>query len=287
MEELIKMLIDDGVIRVAIAGVGSGSGAAGGPAGAADADRRAPGAPGRLPSTERETLQRAAVVGRVFWDDAVAQLQEAGDGTETRLGTLQHKELIYQRPGSTFAGTREYLFKHALLRDVTYESVLLRHRRAYHAAVAAWLEERSGERAGELAGLIADHYERAGAAEPAGTWYARAGRQAQATFAAETAIAYYQKALARLPVDGVYTAARLAAYEGLGDMLQQQARADEAVAVYQAMEAAPPPRATARRRPAPGTGCRACSKARAIRWARSRPPTKPRGWPARPAPLWN
>ena len=47
---------------------------------------------------------------------------------------------------ATFSGTTEYMFNHALLRDVTYASLLKRLRRAYHAQVADWLCERSGER---------------------------------------------------------------------------------------------------------------------------------------------
>src|SRR5205823_1112307 len=81
---------------------------------------------------------------------------------------------------SAFAGTREYTFKHAIVREVTYEGVLLRHRRRYHLQVASWLVERSGERADEYAGLIAEHYERAGETASAAEWYTRAGQRAQA-----------------------------------------------------------------------------------------------------------
>jgi len=55
---------------------------------------------------------------------------------------------VYRRERSAFAGTEEYLFKHAVLRDVTYETVLLKLRRKYHAQVAAWLEGHAGERLG-------------------------------------------------------------------------------------------------------------------------------------------
>ena len=61
---------------------------------------------------------------------------------------------VFERDASTFAGCRQYMFKHALLRDVAYESLLRRQRRSYHGAVADWLVETGGDRADEIAGLV-------------------------------------------------------------------------------------------------------------------------------------
>jgi len=211
-----------------------------------------------LPAAERETLQRASVVGRVFWEGLVAHLEATEGGlaaggvdntvrgeppeelaaTGARLARLRGKELVYRRESSTVAGTAEYLFKHALLRDVAYESVLRRKRRAYHGAVAAWLEGRGGERAGEVAGLIAEHYAHAGEDAKAGLWALRAAERARATDAPGAAIAAYERALALLPTDEAHGAARLAAEEGLGDMLALQARYPEARAAYERMREA-------------------------------------------------
>ncbi len=83
---------------------------------------------------------------------------------------------------------------------MTYESVLKRERREYHRRAADWLARHSGGRVGEYAGLIAEHFERAGAADDAAEWYGRAGRQARETYAPETAIRYYRKALGFLNV---------------------------------------------------------------------------------------
>ncbi|MCK4299197.1 MAG: hypothetical protein KAX80_06675, partial [Planctomycetes bacterium] len=65
------------------------------------------------------------------------------------LSALQGKEMVFRRETSAFARAQEYIFKHAILREVTYESVLKRVRRVYHTLVAEWLIEHSGERAGE------------------------------------------------------------------------------------------------------------------------------------------
>lgn len=153
-----------------------------------------------LPGDERETLQRASVVGRIFWDSAVAALGAAPRvALRGTLGTLRARELIFQRKVSSFIRADEYAFQHTLLRDVTYETVLKRLRRIYHARAAMWLIEQSGERADEYAGLIAEHYERAEDAAPAVEWYARAGAVAKARSAFTVAVSYFARALALTP----------------------------------------------------------------------------------------
>jgi predicted ATPase/class 3 adenylate cyclase len=195
-----------------------------------------------LPPLERETLQRAAIVGRVFWASAVERLR--GDKlfakriTRETLNSLQEKELIFSNEASAFEGEREYVFKHALFRDVAYESVLKQVRRLYHAQVAAWLIERSGERVDEYADVIAEHYERAGESLMAIEWYGKAARQAQDTDAPSAAIEYYHKALQFLPTGPEHAARRAIMNEGLGEMLQRQAHYVEAMEAYKAMIAA-------------------------------------------------
>jgi class 3 adenylate cyclase/tetratricopeptide (TPR) repeat protein len=141
-----------------------------------------------LPIGERLALQRAAVIGRVFWDQAVESLREGGDPallradapTGAALDELRGRELVYQREKSAFDHTREFLFKHALLRDVAYDGMLRKHRRAYHRLAAQWFElmAESSHRAGEYAGLIADHHAHSGDREAAARWYLVAGEQA-------------------------------------------------------------------------------------------------------------
>ena len=223
----------------------------------------------RLTPAEKTILQRASVIGRVFWDDAVEHLGAGVTAPVRRVMTrepfardpppgevevarvlesLRGKELVYRREAAAFAGTREYTFKHALLRDVTYESVLKRERRDYHRRAAEWLARQSGGRVGEYAGLIAEHFERAQVPADAAEWYGRAGRQARETHAPETAIRYYRKALGFLMAGGgaavepedelALNALRMEWYEGLGEVLRVQARYSEAVEAYRQMRAA-------------------------------------------------
>jgi len=110
---------------------------------------------------EKRVLQSAAVVGRVFWSGPVAGLLGAelgGGGPEPVLAALEERGLVAASLASSMEGEREYVFRHILTRDVAYESLPRRERAAAHAEVAAWIEERAGERRRELAQLLAHHY---------------------------------------------------------------------------------------------------------------------------------
>ncbi len=69
---------------------------------------------------------------------------------------------MFRRDHTSFENAGEYLFKHALLCDVTYETVLLRERPMLHARAAAWLESVAGERMVEYCEMIAGHLRAAG-----------------------------------------------------------------------------------------------------------------------------
>jgi class 3 adenylate cyclase/tetratricopeptide (TPR) repeat protein len=161
-----------------------------------------------LSPPDRSVLQRASVVGRTFWDQAVAHVA-AGEHdptvTEQALGVLRQRDMVFQSPRSAFDETREFLFKHALLRDVTYESVLRRDRRRYHSGTAGWLEQATerSERVDEYAAVIAEHHERAGELHSAARWYARAAARAAATFANAEAARFATRALELGPHDDV------------------------------------------------------------------------------------
>jgi len=119
-----------------------------------------------LPPSLYQLLQRASVIGRIFWDAAAMRLSQDSAGldageVQAMLEDLRDREMILQREESGFAGTVEYVFRHAILRDVTYETVIPRQRRALHKMVGDWLIEVGGERADEHTLLVAEHYSRA------------------------------------------------------------------------------------------------------------------------------
>jgi class 3 adenylate cyclase/tetratricopeptide (TPR) repeat protein len=111
-----------------------------------------------LPDDEKAAVQDAAVVGRVFWLGAVAEL--AGHETSVvrdALGRLRVKELVLPNDPPSFSDESEFTFKHVLIRDGAYESLPKALRAEKHALVARWAEERAGDRAGEIAELLATH----------------------------------------------------------------------------------------------------------------------------------
>lgn len=241
IEELIKMLIEDGVIhaeeeqwsvaldRLASARV---------PATLTGViQARLDG----LPPKERDTLQQAAVVGRVFWSNILERLRhpeaaqpDPADITHARLRALTNKELIAYHDEAA-GGTPEYLFRHAILHDVTYESVLRRFRKVYHAQVAESLIAISGERVEEYAGRIGEHFEQAGELARAAEWYWRAGQSARETYAPEAAVAYFRRALDFLKEAAAQPGWRFELMEALGDVLDQQAQHTEAIEAFQTL----------------------------------------------------
>jgi predicted ATPase len=70
------------------------------------------------------------------------------------------KGLVKTSDKTSFEGTREYPFKHALLRGTAYETVLLKDRLNLHRQVAEWLLVKSAARMMEYVGLITYHYEK-------------------------------------------------------------------------------------------------------------------------------
>ena len=205
VEELIKMLIEDGVILI------------GKDSWRVELDRLAevrvpPTLTGilqarldSLPQGEKTVLQRASVVGRLFWAAVVAEL--ASDKSEATqvgklLNDLRNRELIFRRERSAFETTDEYIFKHALLRDVTYETVLLKLRRVYHMQVAHWLESSAGDRINEYLSLIARHYELAGETAKAVHFLRQLGEESFQIGAFRDAVRVFERALALLPAVG-------------------------------------------------------------------------------------
>jgi class 3 adenylate cyclase/tetratricopeptide (TPR) repeat protein len=119
-------------------------------------------------------VQDAAVVGRVFWPGAVAAMNGAQDGVvKAGLAELERKQLVQRARSSSVQHQDEYVFWHALVRDVAYAQIPRAGRARRHQAVAEWVEEVAGERVGDLAEVVAHHYGQALA-------YARAAREPQA-----------------------------------------------------------------------------------------------------------
>jgi len=150
----------------------------------------------------RQALNRAAIVGMVFWEGAVAEVMRA-PWQRMRMALREglDQELVVIRDETAFAGEREYLFLNPTVWEVCYESIPEEEQREYHARAATWLMSHSDGEAGEHLGLIADHLERAGQTEQAVIYLTRAGEQAVDQFANAEAIDYLGRALNLTPED--------------------------------------------------------------------------------------
>jgi predicted ATPase/class 3 adenylate cyclase len=202
---------------------------------------------------ERGVIQRASVVGRVFWDTAVAHMSgPAGQSSATNferplgekeiasvLESLRRKGLLFRREPSAFAGAAEYSFKHELLRSVAYESLLKKTRRQHHARIAEWFTTGSAGRVHDFAGLVAAHFEHAVMPAEAARWHGRAGQQARLGYAPAIATRHFKKALQLLPAGDVPEAGlqrhQLEWHEGLAETLGAQARFSDALESCAAM----------------------------------------------------
>ena len=112
-----------------------------------------------LGADEKRALQGAAVVGRIFWPTPIGRyLDISPDRASDLLRRLEERDLVLARFGSSMAGEREFIFKHALVRDVAYESIPKRDRAMAHLQVAHWIEDTVGERRLEVVELLAHHY---------------------------------------------------------------------------------------------------------------------------------
>jgi len=149
-----------------------------------------------LPPEEKSALQQASVIGHVFWDKA---LQRIAPAAGPALVGLTRRELAYRRETSAFEGTREFVFKHHVLHQVAYQGVLKQSRKEHHRVIADWLVLRSGDRASEYFGLIAEHYERAGDTGNAIQYLRRAAEDAERSYANAAALEYVGRALAIVP----------------------------------------------------------------------------------------
>ena len=115
-----------------------------------------------LPADRKSLLQDAAVLGKVFWAGALAEMGDRDPGlVEQALHELARKELVRPDRSSSMEGEREFGFWHVLVRDVCYAQIPRAARAARHEAAAAWLERKAGTRVEDLADLLAHHYQSA------------------------------------------------------------------------------------------------------------------------------
>ena len=165
------------------------------------------GARQELPATLRDSLaarldrlgsakqvaQIASVVGRTFSFEllaAVCSLEEAA--LQRELRRLAQAELVHRKG---FGAQARYLFKHALVQDAAYDSLLRRERQQIHRQIAETLETRFPEAAETTPEILAHHYTEADLTGPAIEYWMRAGAMASRRTASAEALSHLDRAL--------------------------------------------------------------------------------------------
>jgi tetratricopeptide (TPR) repeat protein len=154
----------------------------------------------RLGQATKEIAQIAAAIGREFPYELLAPVAERGEADlQQGLGRLGEAGLIFSRGAPPHAS---YIFKHALVRDAAYGSLLRRRREALHTRIAAVLEAEFADRVAAAPELLARHLTEAGFLEKAVSYWQRAGERATQRSANREGIAHLKRGievLGRLP----------------------------------------------------------------------------------------
>ncbi len=142
----------------------------------------------------KQTAQLDATLGREFTYEVLAAVASIEtDELQRDLSQLVHAELLYQRGVGTQA---VYFFKHALIQDAAYQSLLRRSRQRYHQQIAQILEAHFSETCDAQPEWLAYHYSEAGLATQAMTYWQRAIQRAMSRSAHQEAIAHAEQGLA-------------------------------------------------------------------------------------------
>ena len=115
----------------------------------------------QLPPAVKRALQRASVVGKVFYADALSALGPLEGRVEDLLLFAARRDLVVERDERGPGGGRAHQFKHILIRDVAYASLPKEERSRLHDAMGRWLETATGERRDEYATIVAHHADQA------------------------------------------------------------------------------------------------------------------------------
>ncbi len=141
----------------------------------------------------KELVQLCSILGREFTSEMLLVIQPQGEQTlQQGLRQLVESELLYQRGVLPKAN---FIFKHALIQETAYQSMLKNTRRRYHQKIAEVLVKRFPDLAAAQPEIIAHHYSEAGLKTEAISYWQLAGQRAVERFANQEAIAHLTKGL--------------------------------------------------------------------------------------------
>jgi class 3 adenylate cyclase/DNA-binding winged helix-turn-helix (wHTH) protein/tetratricopeptide (TPR) repeat protein len=146
----------------------------------------------RLEDPTKRTLQLAAVIGRTFSRHLLDRLAGDQAQTEASLQALKASELIYETPR---VSELTYVFKHALIQEVTYNALLERRRQELHGHIGQAIESLYADHLAEQYETLAYHFIRGQAWHKALAYLLKAAAKAAHAFATREALTLYDQAL--------------------------------------------------------------------------------------------
>ena len=193
----------------------------------------------------KRTVLTAAVIGREFGLRLLTRLSDMAAEVEHDLETLKHVELIHEK---RVFPELEYIFKHAVIQDVAYQSLLTQRRQELHGAIGRAMEDLYADRLEEQATILAYHYARSAYQEKAVVYALLAGDHAARLYANAEAKTYYEQALTtarRLPASPeaqrllIDAALKLAAVGGGQEIQRNQENLTQARTLAEALHDVP------------------------------------------------
>ena len=171
----------------------------------------------RLEEAPKRTLQLAAVIGREFPRRLLDRLAHLLEQTEASLQALKALELIYEKPRFPELA---YMFAHALIQDVAYNSLLGQQRQELHRRIGQAIEELYADRLAEQYAVLAYHFAKGAAWAKAVEYLYKAAEKAAQAFATREAIALYDQALEAVGHlgDAVDTSTLMAIHQAKADL---------------------------------------------------------------------
>jgi class 3 adenylate cyclase len=136
----------------------------------------------RLEGRIREVLLNASVIGREFSKRIIEKVTDGKEDVLSHLSQLKGLELILEREE---VQEFEYIFKHYMIQEVAYNTILINKRKRLHGLIARAIEEIYHDRLKEIYELLAFHYEKAEEWEKAAEYYGRAGRKVREIYTEE------------------------------------------------------------------------------------------------------
>ncbi|HYT29908.1 MAG TPA: ABC transporter substrate-binding protein [Actinomycetota bacterium] len=183
----------------------------------------------RLAPASRDVLTAASVLGRRFGLPLLEAVSGGNGSVRGVLHDLQRLDLM--REGRRWPYP-EFRFKHALIQETVYRTILVADRRALHRKAAEWLERQYEGGVDEVAGVLAHHWLEAADEDKAVTYLTRAGDRARQGYALDEAVAHYRELLPLMERRGDRRGVALVLFK-LALALHVSMRFAEANATYQ------------------------------------------------------